>query len=311
MPAKRLLLIPALLLWAVERNDAAEFSLNVTAADSSAFYEYFSDGFARIDQRDPPPNEFRQRFHAISDPSISYGPLDVFPHDGDMRFGAIDYDEKTLVGGTGTAAITALTLGLLSDPFDSTYLNWQRFAGTTIVNNYSGTISLVNGVVSSIDLDVSVTLNFPSYLLATIPGNYTGEFKITSNNFSLFIDDTDFIDPIFAPAGTDFHLGWDWSGTVNGVVPTLPGDLNGDGFVGQDDLNLILGSWGRQVTSGSEADPSHDGFVGQDDLNIVLAAWGTGTSPQATFAAVPELSSFFFIPLFIGCIGVIRRLRVV
>jgi len=310
MPAKRLLLIPlALLLLNLQQSNAAEFSLNVTAADSSAFYEYFSDGFARIDQRDPPPNDFRQRFHAISNPSISYGPLDVFPHDGQMRFGSLDYDDTTLIAGTGTTAITGLTLGFLTDPFDPTYLNWQRFAGSTIVNSYSGTISLVNGFVSSIDLDVSVTLHFPSYLGATIPGDYTGDFKIESNNFSLYVDDTDFIDPVFAPAGTDFHLAWDWSGTVNGIVPAIPGDLNGDGFVGQDDLNLILGSWGSEVASGSEPDPSHDGFVGQDDLNIVLGAWGTGTPPQAIFTAVPEFSSFMLIPAFMGCVVVARRFR--
>ena len=83
------------------------------------------------------------------------------------------------------------------------------------------------------------------------------------------------------------------------VLTALPGDLNGDGFVGQDDLNFILGHWGTNVTAGSSmmGDPSGDGFVGQDDLNILLGHWGEGTPPltlagsSVSAAAVPEPSS--------------------
>ncbi len=81
------------------------------------------------------------------------------------------------------------------------------------------------------------------------------------------------------------------------VVPGLPGDLNGDGFVGQDDLNIVLGDWGNMPPGDPRADPSGDGFVGQDDLNPVLADWGQGTPPltlaggSLSAAAVPEPSS--------------------
>ncbi len=73
----------------------------------------------------------------------------------------------------------------------------------------------------------------------------------------------------------------------------LAGDLNGDGFVGQDDLNLVLASWGQNVSPGDPADPSGDEFVGQDDLNPVLADWGQGTPPPAvgSVSAVPEPGS--------------------
>lgn len=68
----------------------------------------------------------------------------------------------------------------------------------------------------------------------------------------------------------------------------LTGDLNADGFVGQDDLNIILTNWGQSVAVGNllQGDPSGDGFVGQDDLNDVLTGWGQGTSPS--IATVPE-----------------------
>lgn len=78
---------------------------------------------------------------------------------------------------------------------------------------------------------------------------------------------------------------------------TLTGDLNGDGFVGQDDLNIVLGAWGTSVTPGDPlaGDPSGDGFVGQDDLNDVLAGWGQGTPPS--FTVVPEPGSIVVLAL--------------
>ncbi len=74
----------------------------------------------------------------------------------------------------------------------------------------------------------------------------------------------------------------------------LAGDLTGDGFVGQDDLNIILGAWGQNVDPPGNpmtGDPSNDGFVGQDDLNLVLGDWGQGT-PPAALSAIPEPHAF-------------------
>jgi hypothetical protein len=66
--------------------------------------------------------------------------------------------------------------------------------------------------------------------------------------------------------------------------PSPAGDLNGDGFVGQADLDIVLGAWGTGGESGQplsdpRADASGDGFVGQADLDIVLGTWGQGTRP--------------------------------
>jgi hypothetical protein len=87
------------------------------------------------------------------------------------------------------------------------------------------------------------------------------------------------------------------------------GDLNSDGFVGQDDLNIILGNWGQTVTANDpmSGDPSGDGFVGQDDLNEVLGGWGQGTLPVA-LNAVPEPQSVTHLAIsFIGLSMVRRR----
>jgi len=72
----------------------------------------------------------------------------------------------------------------------------------------------------------------------------------------------------------------------------IPGDLDGDGFVGIDDLNLVLSNWNQNVPPGNPlADPSGDGFVGIDDLNEVLGNWNAGT-PPGTASNIPEPVSF-------------------
>jgi hypothetical protein len=52
---------------------------------------------------------------------------------------------------------------------------------------------------------------------------------------------------------------------VNGI----PGDLDGDGVVGVDDLLILLGSWG--ACTGCPGDINGDGTVGVDDLLVMLA----------------------------------------
>jgi len=68
------------------------------------------------------------------------------------------------------------------------------------------------------------------------------------------------------------------NGDVGAV--SLVGDLDGDGFVGINDLNIVLANWNQNVPPANPlADPSGDGFVGIDDLNAVLGNWNAGTPP--------------------------------
>ena len=75
---------------------------------------------------------------------------------------------------------------------------------------------------------------------------------------------------------------------------SIPGDLNGDGFVGSADLDIVRSNWGQTVDPGclSCGDPSGDGYVGSGDLDIVRANWGSGSQPAS---AVPEPSALLML----------------
>ncbi|MEZ6193895.1 MAG: matrixin family metalloprotease [Phycisphaerales bacterium] len=94
-----------------------------------------------------------------------------------------------------------------------------------------------------------------------------------------------------AAALTD--IGWDLTPPVSQIT----GDLDGDGFVGIADLNIVLGNWNLNVSAGVwlDGDPSGDGFVGIEDLNAVLGNWNAGTPPTAS--AVPEPASAMLLGL--------------
>ncbi|MEM7625148.1 MAG: PEP-CTERM sorting domain-containing protein [Planctomycetota bacterium] len=84
----------------------------------------------------------------------------------------------------------------------------------------------------------------------------------------------------------------------------LIGDFSGDGFVGQDDLNLILLNFGATVLPDGfdiagldpETSPSgFDGIIGQNELNDVLLNFGNSATPAVN--AVPEPASLALLGL--------------
>jgi hypothetical protein len=138
-----------------------------------------------------------------------------------------------------------------------------------------------------------------------------GYTPVVGNTFSILQADRvlgDF-DTILAPAGFLFEVQYPNISTailtLVQIVSTLPGDLDGDGFVGITDLNIVLGNWNQTVPPGDPlADPSGDGFVGIEDLNTVLGNWNAG-SPPASDANIPEPASMMFITS--GLIVLLRR----
>lgn len=87
----------------------------------------------------------------------------------------------------------------------------------------------------------------------------------------------------------------------------LVGDLNGDGYVGLEDLDIVQAHWGDSVTDYDwlRGEVTGDGVVGQDDLDAVLNHWGNGTQPEAN---VPEPGTLGGLVLGMW-VGVSRRRR--
>ncbi|MFI4861092.1 MAG: choice-of-anchor tandem repeat NxxGxxAF-containing protein [Phycisphaerales bacterium JB063] len=102
----------------------------------------------------------------------------------------------------------------------------------------------------------------------------------------------------------DFNGGSSGLFVVN-TLDFLAGDLNGDGFVGVEDLDILLANWGSSVPTSNLTlgDASGDGFVNQVDLDIVLNHWGDGVPP----ANVPEPGGAALLTL--GTLALLRRRR--
>ena len=205
-----------------------------------------------------------------------------------------------------------------------------NFAGGFSPGDSPGTVTFESGL----------TLTDANTLFIELGGNNPGEFdRLEADGFAS-IDGTldvslingytpnagDSFGFLFANAGfggsfdtlnlPDISgLGLDWQLNPGGstlfldVVATLQGDLNGDGFVGVDDLNIVLINWNQNVTPGDLAsgDPTGEGFVGVDDLNIVLVNWNSGTPPGGSSSNIPEPTSAVLVS--VGAVAMFKRRR--
>ncbi len=108
-------------------------------------------------------------------------------------------------------------------------------------------------------------------------------------------------------AATGF-LGAGFTGaTAPEIISTLPiwGDMDYDGFVGLDDLDIVLTHWNENAGIGNPqpGDVTGDGFVGLDDLDVILTHWNTGTPPSSQ-TNIPEPTLF---ALMTGGLGLLVR----
>lgn len=85
----------------------------------------------------------------------------------------------------------------------------------------------------------------------------------------------------------------------------IDGDYNGDGFVSQADLDLVLLNWGdSSVPAEWLAADQFDGVqVSQNELDGVLLNWGDGTPPSVTTIPEPSVAAL----LGLGAATMLRR----
>lgn len=154
-------------------------------------------------------------------------------------------------------------------------------------------------------IDVSALLDIPADAPA---GDYHLFFSLPDPAATL-ADRPEYAIQLANPGLWDASTGRHDLGITIALGNTLVGDLDGDGFVGIGDLNIILGAWNQNVTPGDAlaGDPSGDGFVGIGDLGFVLGNWNAGTPPTTLGNATnfPEPSAAAL--LMVGAVGLLKR----
>ena len=192
--------------------------------------------------------------------------------------GSGDYDQNDVVAISAGAAPSGKAFAAWMG--DYTYVA-DRLAASTTVTMPATDISVTAAYAWVYELTVNSGTGDGQYFAATV-------VDIEANP---------------APSGTEFD---GWTGDIAYVADTesstttvtmpssavevtatfastaIPGDLNGDGWVGQPDLDIILDQWGcgdppKEPITDPQADANGDGWVGQPDLDIVLDHWGQST----------------------------------
>ncbi len=83
-----------------------------------------------------------------------------------------------------------------------------------------------------------------------------------------------------------------WTMIVAEPLAALQGDINNDGFVGLDDLDIILQNWNQSVPIGDKSQGDiagiGDGYIGLEDLDVLLTNWNAGTPPTQSTTPIPE-----------------------
>ena len=192
-----------------------------------------------------------------------------------------------------------------SDMVGTTTINgdYTQQAGATLA---LGTRS--NGTIDK--LDVNGTLSLDGALVVSAEHGFDG-----SIGDRLDLLDWDTLSGTFASiallnlaAKGVSGAGWNTQDlyTTGELRIELTGDLNTDGFVGIEDLDIILANW-NAVTHAydyASGDVSGDGVIDATDLQQVIDNWGNGTTPGGN---VPEPGSLAVIGL--GGLAWLRRRR--
>ncbi|XAM00515.1 PEP-CTERM sorting domain-containing protein [Phycisphaeraceae bacterium D3-23] len=161
---------------------------------------------------------------------------------------------------------------------------------------------LVQTATAEFDIEIAGLTPGTGHDRLTVEGDVTIDGTLTVNVIDGFAPTAGDVYDVFdfdTSSGT-FHtinLGgvgngntWDLTNLYSDgqLIVIRSGDLNSDGIVGVEDLDIILANWNDSVTAFDESmgDATGDGFVDDADLQIVLDQFGNTTFPGST--QVPE-----------------------
>ncbi len=91
------------------------------------------------------------------------------------------------------------------------------------------------------------------------------------------------------------------------VIPVIPGDVNGNGWVAGEDLGTVIAYWGQTGLGREYGDLNGNGTVDGGDYTEVLSYWGTGTQPTEPPGAIPEPTTLALLAI-VGLVLVRRRI---
>ncbi len=135
-------------------------------------------------------------------------------------------------------------------------------------------------------------------------GSHLDTNYFTDENAKMMNSEASVYDGLDIRTYSDIELGILMDIGYTDLFIPLVGDLNGDGFVGLEDLDIILSHWNQTVATGDQSvgDLTYDGYVGLDDLDIVLGNWNAGTEVET----VPEPGSLGGLCVLL-CFGLLKR----